>query len=151
MSTATRQTRHGKLVAFRGNPHEELSELTISINGTSYALNGCLHSVHAFSGDQPSHTGEVRITSNGNLIARVCANAAPPVLESQIGRSAAVAELLERVAPSVPKPLARLIDSCLHTEPATRPTALEVVECLENIQSPCPPLCEKRRAAGAAR
>jgi len=46
-----------------------------------------------------------------------------------------VAELLERVAPSVPKPLARLIDSCLHTEPATRPTALEVVECLENIQS----------------
>jgi hypothetical protein len=54
-----------------GSGHEEFDNLVIAINGTSYTLNGSLQSVYAYAADQTSHTGEVRITSDGTLIARV--------------------------------------------------------------------------------
>ena len=43
----------------------------LTIGGTSYTLNGSLHSVYAFSAEETSHSGEVRITRNGSLMARV--------------------------------------------------------------------------------
>ena len=51
--------------------HVELKDLIVTIGGTSYALNGSLHSVFAFSAEETSHSGEVRITRNGSLMARV--------------------------------------------------------------------------------
>jgi hypothetical protein len=47
------------------------ANLAVAINGTNYVLDGSLQSVYGFSGNQGSHTGEVRITSNGTLMARI--------------------------------------------------------------------------------
>jgi len=49
--------------------------LIVEINGTEYTLDGSLHSVFGFVGNQGTHTGEVRITSNGTLVGRVYGDA----------------------------------------------------------------------------
>jgi len=49
----------------------EFNDLVISIGGTSYTLKGSLHLVYGFSGEQSAHSGEVRITVNKSLVARV--------------------------------------------------------------------------------
>jgi hypothetical protein len=51
--------------------HDEFNDLVIDISGTSYTLNGALRVVYGFSADQNLYMGEVRITSNGSLMARV--------------------------------------------------------------------------------
>ena len=43
----------------------------LTIGGTSYTLNGSLHSVYAFSAEETSHSGEVRITRDGIPLARI--------------------------------------------------------------------------------
>jgi hypothetical protein len=50
---------------------QDFASLTVAINGTEYTLNGTLQSVYGFVGNEGRHTGEVRITSNGALVARV--------------------------------------------------------------------------------
>ena len=51
---------------------EEFNDLTIAVSGTSYALNGSLQWVYGSECCvELSRTGEVRITSNGNLMARI--------------------------------------------------------------------------------
>ena len=54
---------------------QDFANLTVSINGTEYILDGTLQSVYGFVGNQGRHTGEVRITSNGALVARVYGDA----------------------------------------------------------------------------
>jgi hypothetical protein len=55
-----------------GSGQEEFNNLTIVISGTSYALNGSLHWVYGSPCClELSRTGEVRITSNGILMARI--------------------------------------------------------------------------------
>jgi hypothetical protein len=49
--------------------------LVVAINGTEYTLDGSLHSVYGSAGNQGTHTGEVRITHNGTLVARVYGDA----------------------------------------------------------------------------
>jgi hypothetical protein len=44
--------------------------LTISINGTAYTLDGSLDFTYGFSG-HPTNTGEIRIIKNGTLVARI--------------------------------------------------------------------------------
>jgi len=51
--------------------HEEFHDLVVAVGGASYTLKGSLHSVYAFSAEQTSHSGEIQITSNGSLVARV--------------------------------------------------------------------------------
>ena len=53
----------------------DFTNLAVAINGTEYTLNGSLQSVYGFVGNQGRHTGEVRITSNGALVARVYGDA----------------------------------------------------------------------------
>jgi hypothetical protein len=47
---------------------QRFDDLNVALNGVAYTLNGSLHSTF---GDRATHTGEVRITSNGTLVARV--------------------------------------------------------------------------------
>jgi hypothetical protein len=54
--------------------HEEFDKLAVAISGTSYTLNGNLHSFYGFS-SEITYTGEVRITSNGTLVARIYGDA----------------------------------------------------------------------------
>ena len=54
--------------------HEEFDNLAVAIGGTSYTLNGNLHSFYGFSSEN-TYTGEVRITSNGTLVARIYGDA----------------------------------------------------------------------------
>jgi hypothetical protein len=54
---------------------QDFASLAVVINDTEYTLDGSLQSVYGFVGNQGSHTGEVRITSNGNLVARVYGDA----------------------------------------------------------------------------
>lgn len=54
---------------------QDFVSLAVEINGTEYILNGTLQSVYGFVGNQGRHTGEVRITSNGTLVARVYGDA----------------------------------------------------------------------------
>ena len=51
----------------------EYDNLAVAINGTDYVLNGNILSTYSNSGfgNSYSHSGEVRITSNGTLVARV--------------------------------------------------------------------------------
>jgi hypothetical protein len=49
----------------------EFNDLVTSIGGTSYTLKGSLHLVYGSSGEQSAHSGEVRITVNESLVARV--------------------------------------------------------------------------------
>jgi hypothetical protein len=48
----------------------EYNNLAVAINGTDYILSGNLLSTYGFGSSQ-SHSGEVRITSNSALVARV--------------------------------------------------------------------------------
>jgi hypothetical protein len=54
---------------------QEFASLTVLIGGTEYVLDGNLQSVYGFVGNQGRHTGEVRITSGGALVARVYGDA----------------------------------------------------------------------------
>jgi hypothetical protein len=54
---------------------QDFDNLIVAIDGTEYTIDGTLKSVYGFVGNQGVHTGEVRITSNGNLVARVYGNA----------------------------------------------------------------------------
>jgi hypothetical protein len=54
---------------------QDFASLAVAINGTEYTLNGSLQSLYGFVGNQGRHTGEVRITSNGTLVARVYGDA----------------------------------------------------------------------------
>ena len=54
---------------------QDFANLVVAINGTEYTLDGSLHSVYGSVGNQGTHTGEVRITSNGTLVARVYGDA----------------------------------------------------------------------------
>jgi serine/threonine-protein kinase len=65
-------------------------------------------------------------------------HAVPPVLEASFGRSPLPPEPLERIVPTVPPALARLIDACLQLQPASRPTAREAMEILESVGSELP-------------
>lgn len=55
---------------------QDFTQLVVAINGNEYILDGSLHSVYGFVGNEGTHTGEVRITSNGGLVARVYGDAA---------------------------------------------------------------------------
>ena len=57
----------------------EFNNLAVAINGTDYILNGNIFSTYGFggSGSSDSHSGEVRITSNGTLVARVYGQGGP--------------------------------------------------------------------------
>jgi hypothetical protein len=48
----------------------EYDNLAVAINGTGYILSGNIVSTYGFNSSQ-SHSGEVRITSNSALVARV--------------------------------------------------------------------------------
>jgi hypothetical protein len=50
---------------------QDFANLAVAINGTDYVLEGGLQSVYGFVGNEASHSGEVRITSNGTLVARI--------------------------------------------------------------------------------
>jgi hypothetical protein len=50
---------------------QDFVNLKVAIDGTEYVLDGSLRSVYGFVGNQGSHTGEIRITSNGAVVARV--------------------------------------------------------------------------------
>ena len=50
---------------------QDFASLAVAVNGTGYILDGNLQSVYGFAGNEARHTGEVRITSNGALVARV--------------------------------------------------------------------------------
>ncbi len=50
---------------------QDFNNLAVAINGTNYILHGTLQSVYGFVGNYGTHTGEVRITSNGTLVARI--------------------------------------------------------------------------------
>ena len=52
---------------------QDFNNLAIAVSGTGYVLNGSMHTVYAY-GTASSHTGEVRITSNGHLMARIYAD-----------------------------------------------------------------------------
>jgi hypothetical protein len=54
---------------------QQFANLAVAVNGTEYTLDGSLQSVYGFVGNEGSHTGEVRITSNGVLVARVYGDA----------------------------------------------------------------------------
>lgn len=54
--------------------HQDFTGLAVAINGIEYVLDGNLQSVYGFSGSG-RHTGEVRITSHGTLVARVYGDA----------------------------------------------------------------------------
>ena len=54
---------------------QDFDSLTVAVDGTEYTLDGSLQSVYGFVGNEGRHTGEVRITSNGNLVARVYGDA----------------------------------------------------------------------------
>lgn len=54
--------------------HQDFTGLAVAINGTEYILDGNLQSVYGFNGSG-RHTGEVRITSHGTLVARVYGDA----------------------------------------------------------------------------
>jgi len=54
---------------------QDFASLAVAINGTEYTLDGSLQSVYGFVGNEGRHTGEVRITSNGALVARVYGDA----------------------------------------------------------------------------
>ena len=51
----------------------EYDNLAVAINGTDYVLSGSIFSTGGFGGSASpvSHSGEVRITSNSTLVARV--------------------------------------------------------------------------------
>jgi len=55
-----------------GRTEQRFDNLNVALNGVAYTLNGSLHSTF---GDRATHTGEVRITSNGTLVARVYGDA----------------------------------------------------------------------------
>jgi len=50
---------------------QDFASLAVAVNGTEYILEGNLQSVYGFTGNEARHTGEVRITSNGTLVARI--------------------------------------------------------------------------------
>jgi hypothetical protein len=50
---------------------QDFANLAVAVNGTDYVLDGNLQSVYGFTGNEARHTGEVRITSNGTMVARV--------------------------------------------------------------------------------
>jgi hypothetical protein len=50
---------------------QHFANLAVAVNGTKYILDGNLQSVYGFVGNEGKHTGEVRITSNGTLLARI--------------------------------------------------------------------------------
>ena len=50
---------------------QRFDNLQVDINGTQYILTGSLDSRYGFVGGQATHTGEIRITSNGTLVARI--------------------------------------------------------------------------------
>ena len=54
---------------------QDFASLAVEINDTEYTLDGSLQSVYGFVGNHGRHTGEVRITSNGTLVARVYGDA----------------------------------------------------------------------------
>jgi hypothetical protein len=54
---------------------QDFANLAVAINGTEYTLDGSLQSVYGFVGSEGRHTGEIRITSNGALVARVYGDA----------------------------------------------------------------------------
>jgi hypothetical protein len=57
-----------------GTPvHEEFDNLVVALGGTSYTLSGSIDSFYWNSGR--SHSGEIRITSNGTLVARIYGDA----------------------------------------------------------------------------
>ena len=49
---------------------QRFDDLKVAINGTEYTLNGSL-AVQRVVGSQQTYTGEVRITNNGTLVARI--------------------------------------------------------------------------------
>jgi hypothetical protein len=55
--------------------HEEFEELGVAISVTGYTLNGSMETVHWSSSNPSSYTGEVRITRNGTLVARIYGDA----------------------------------------------------------------------------
>ena len=57
----------------------EYNNLAVAINGTDYVLSGNILSTYGFGGSASdvSHSGEVRITSNGTLVARVYGTGGP--------------------------------------------------------------------------
>lgn len=50
---------------------QDFASLVVAINGSEYSLDGSLHSVYGFVGNQGTHAGEIRITSNGTLVAHI--------------------------------------------------------------------------------
>jgi hypothetical protein len=54
---------------------QDFDRLVVAINGTEYTLDGSLQSIYGFVGNQGTHTGEIRITSNGTLVSRVYGDA----------------------------------------------------------------------------
>jgi hypothetical protein len=50
---------------------QDFANMKVAIDGTEYVLDGSLQSVYGFVGNQGRHTGEIRITSNGALVARI--------------------------------------------------------------------------------
>jgi hypothetical protein len=58
--------------------HEEFHDLAVAISGTSYTLSGSMDSFYPNSGNR-SCTGEIRIASNGTLVARIYGDANNPL------------------------------------------------------------------------
>ncbi len=54
---------------------QEFTKLTIILDGRTYEVDGRLDSVYGFTKGQDSHTGEVRVTRDGALAARVYGDA----------------------------------------------------------------------------
>jgi len=60
----------GPFVPDRTENHDQFDNLEVAISGTRYILNGNFTWVYERSGNRPV-SGEVRITSNGTLVARI--------------------------------------------------------------------------------
>ncbi|HUM12462.1 MAG TPA: hypothetical protein VLT82_16060 [Myxococcaceae bacterium] len=64
--------------------HEAFDGLAVAVSGTSYSLNGTMDTVYWNSGTR-SYTGEIRITSNGTLVARIHGDASGALRTDVLG------------------------------------------------------------------
>jgi serine/threonine-protein kinase len=81
------------------------------------------------------------------VLARRLPYAVPPVLEAQFGHSPSAPEPVEHAVPTIPKPLAQLIDACLQVDPASRPSARAAMATLESVSKVMPPASLKTTEA----
>jgi hypothetical protein len=56
---------------YSASAQQSFVNLAVTINGINYVLDGNLQSLYGFGGNRGTHTGDVRITSNQTLMARI--------------------------------------------------------------------------------